>query len=131
MAVKRNDKNFRFYHIETQISWNPSGVLRGQTRYEDSAKNWRKAARDFVQKKFFQKGVMQAIKKCFGTDEYEKIFIYGKLKEPRQISVLKEHGIKCISLKNVIERAAENGRMTQAFTEIYKIAKFWETGKRA
>lgn len=124
LAVKRNGRNFKFFHIEAQISWSPSGVLRGQAWYGDSAKNWRKAARDFAQKKFFQKKVLRGIKECFGTGEYEKIFIYGKLKEFRQISVLEKKGIKCVPLEKLVGDAAMSGQMTKAFTEIHKITNF-------
>lgn len=124
LAVKRDGKSFKFFHVEAQISWSPSGVLRAQAKYEDSAKNWKKAAIDFSQKKFSQKKVLEAIKKCFGTDKYKRVFIYGKLKEPRQISVLEKQGIKCISLEKLVEDARKNGQMTKAFTEIYEITSF-------
>lgn len=112
LAVKHNGKSFKLFHIEAQISWSPSEVLRGQAGYGDSAKNWKEAARDFAQKKFF------------GTDKYERVFIYGKLKKPQQTSVLEKRGIKCIPLEKLVGDAARSGQITKAFTEMYKITSF-------
>lgn len=123
LAVKRVGNSFKFFHIEAQISWSPSGVLRAQAKYENSAGNWKKAAKDYVKKKFFQKKILKAIEGFFGTDKYERILIYGKLKEPRQIPIIEKEGIDCIAVEKLIDEAAKNRQMTKAFVEMYNITR--------
>ena len=99
-------------------------MLRAKAKYENSARDWKAAAKNYAQKKFFQKDVAVAIKNIFCTHEYDRMLIYGKLKEPRQILIIEKQGIRCISIKDLIDDAAKNGIKTQAFTEMHGITHF-------
>src|SRR3990167_1982598 len=70
LAVKRNGNNFECFHIEAQISWNPSGVFRAKANYGKSASEWKLSAKEYVQKKFFQEKLLKAIKEILGTNKY-------------------------------------------------------------
>ncbi len=123
LAIKIVNSKFKYYHIEVQISRNPVGVLRAQSRFGKTSNNPMKAAEEYIDKKFFQKDVVKTIKNCFGTSKYERIFIHGLLREPEQLKVFNDRDIKCLDFKSLAQEANKSSHKTDAFLNFYDISK--------
>ena len=114
LAIKIENKKTYFYHIEVQLSHNPVGVLRPSARFGTSEKNPQKSAKGFIEKKFYQKKLCKKIEKVFGTKKYDRMFIYGRLKNPKQLNIFEARGINCISIGELIQKAAHSDAQTEA-----------------
>lgn len=123
LAIRINNGKPEYYHIEIQVSHNPVGVLRAQSKFGQTAKNPMKAAKDFINKKFLQKDLVKAIEKCLGTRQYKRIFVHGILKETEQLRILKKRGIECIALESLLSEADKSSCKTNAFVDFHAISR--------
>lgn len=129
LTIRRVGRNYEFAHIEAQVSYNPIGVLRAKAKFGKTAKNSKKAAIEFIGKKFFNKDLCKEIINIFGTKNYKKIFIYGKLKDISQLEVFKNKGIECWSLSDLMNSADKGRYRIGAFTDYVEIAKLYKHGE--
>ena len=126
LTIRRIGNNYEFAHIEAQVSYNPIGVLRAKAGFGKPAKNSKQAAREFIEKKFFNKDLCKEITNIFGTNKYKKIFIYGRLKDVSQLEVFDNKGIECRSLSDLMNLAEKSEHKIGAFTDYVEIAKIYK-----
>lgn len=127
LAIKNRDGKMEHFHIEVQMSYSPSGVLRAKSPYGNSVKEYQKAAEEFIEKKFFHPKLSKHIGKVLGTKNYKKVFVYGRLKEPRQLEIFKKKEIQCISLKELIDEASKSISKTYEFINFRNISDLWSS----
>ncbi len=118
LAIRKEDDKFKFFHIECQVSISPSGVLRSKATYGKSAARPAKSAIEYYKKKFRQPKLVKAVSKFFGTKKYERVFVYGKLKNPKQLKQLEKQRVKCISIRDLVSAARKSAIKIEEFEKI-------------
>ena len=104
-------------------------MLRAKAKFGKTAKNSKKAAVEFINKKFFNKDLCKEIINIFGTKNYKKIFIYGKLKDISQLEVFQNKSVECWSLFDLMNSAEKSEYKIGAFTDYVEIAKLYKHGR--
>lgn len=122
LAIRKDGNGFKFFHIECQVSTNPSGVLRSRATYGKSEKQPARSAFEYYKKKFKQPKLVKAISDFFGSKKYEQIFIYGKLKKPEQLKKLQRLGVRCVSIRDVTNEARKSKIKIEEFERIIGLA---------
>ena len=92
-------------HVEVSISTRPIGVLRPEARLGKSASKPVESAKAWVKKKFEEESVVDAIRTTFRSKPYQRVFVYGRLKDTSQLDVLKNEGIECRQIGELIHTA--------------------------
>ena len=128
LAARILNGKLEYYHIEIQVSYNPAGVLRAHANFGVTGNNPTQAAGEYIAKKFFQKDLVKAIEKCFGTKRYKRIFVYGSLKNESQLKVFIKKRIQCISLESLAQDADSSDIKTSAFINFFNISKMVHKG---
>lgn len=121
LTIKKTGNDFEYSHIEASISHNPVGVLRKNASFRNSEKDIIKSADEFIDKKFFQPKLCTAIKDIFGSSNYKRIFIYGRLKNSKQLKSFQKRNIICLNLQSLINDAKKSNHKTNEFVNFYKI----------
>lgn len=122
LAVKMNGEKVTLWHIEVQISRRPIGNLRAYARLGNTGDNPIKAAREYIDKKFFQRDLCRKIEFVLGTKDYRRMFIHGRLRSPEQLEAFKEKRIECLSIGKLVEEAAGSETQTESFKDFYGVA---------
>ncbi len=93
-------------HIEVSISTRPIGVLRPKAGLA-SGSDPTEAAKGFAYKKFFAPNIRAAVQKAFRSDDYRRVFVYGRLTDAAQtqLDVLRNLKIECKSVRTLLEEA--------------------------
>jgi len=96
-------------HVEIQIAVNPIGVLRPKPAIGSSARRAKESARDWMEKKFKQARILQAVSQAFHERPYRRVLVHGALKDPRQVDVIRALGIECVTIGHLVQRAMKQG----------------------
>ena len=96
-------------HVEVSVSTRPIGVLREKAPLGTSARHPDASAQAWAGKKFDQESVKKVVKSAFGTDNFKRVFVHGRLKEPAQLKALEAKGIECVAIGDLVNRALESG----------------------
>ncbi len=123
LAVKKVGDKLEYFHIEVSISYHPIGVLRKHAAFGTSGDDIENSASEYIDKKFFQPKVCQAIKLIFGTDKYKKMFIHGRLKDYKQLEVFKKKGVGCLPLRELIKEAENSPYRTNGFVNFIEVSR--------
>lgn len=92
-------------HIESQISTNPIAPFRGQAKIKGAFNDPKKAAEEYINKKYENKKIVDAIKEYFSNCKYKRVLVYGKLKKPEQLKIFNRHGVETISISDLVNKA--------------------------
>lgn len=96
--------------IEISIGVSPIGVLRGRGKLGRSAQEPEKRAEEWREKKFGDRRVVREVAEAFRGKPYDRVFVHGQLKDPSQLAVLGQAGIKCVEIGDLIRKAVTEGK---------------------
>jgi hypothetical protein len=97
-------------HIETQISTNPAGVLRGEAQLGRTPRDPVECVLAYAKKKFLDPRIISAAQTALGSEHYQRVLVHGRLKEPAQRAFLEQHSIHCMSIHSLVAEALEKGQ---------------------
>jgi hypothetical protein len=96
--------------IEISISVSPIGVLRRQAKLGRSAEEPARSVEEWREKKFGDRRVVREVTETFRGKPYDHVFVHGQLKDPSQLAVLGQAGIKCVEIGDLIRKAVTEGK---------------------
>jgi hypothetical protein len=115
-------------HVEMQIGINPIGVLSGNQGDLSKNSDPASAAKDWIERKYRGKGakVEIAVGEAFGGQKYERVFVYGKMRDERQLKAFTEAGVRCKKISELVNEA-EEGHTRNRLHRTVEIAKLLTT----
>ncbi len=99
----------RRLHVEVQIGISPIGALSGRSGNLVANRRPVEAAQEWADKKYRTDSIAEAVRRAFGGQPYQMVFVHGAMKAPEQLQVFEKNGIECVAIGELVREAVGRG----------------------
>ena len=109
LAFRNIDGIAEYWHVEVQVSFRPVGYIGGDTNARRRTEGEIRTGVDqWVKKKFTSDRKCEKRIKITHNENWRYVFVYGVVKDERELEFMKEYGVDLVPYKEIITFLRDN-----------------------